>query len=431
MEYFCVATMNTDADDGGANAKPPLICAPCWICLEEGPDEAGEPLVRDCACRGETSAGYHLSCIVQYNMVRLDEVIKACEKNTSAYSIVQRNGTTQDFEFVLASRQQKLAYLRDENKGLKSAIKLCNCPNCLTPYHSSIQLSVLEAAEKRTTHLSDFHCVRYHILLSIARARKGADVTREVYEETKTRLQGLLAAVEDNPTDLALARCEQTSGIFFVTDWDLVREKSAEIRIEISQILASINQKLELRIDAMRNLQEALDTLDTAEAEFGYENRKGKTDIMHDFNNLNRSLGSRPTVEDVAAIRQKLDQEIAREQDIAGDGKYTSLYCGPRSSVCSRIKLAVALMGVDPPEFIEAIKLMQEVVTELDRIYGHAHRSTSLAKNTLESIKERFRKSLEEMRVENESRETMDINKRPKQQEKRDCVQAQQRIAKD
>ena len=93
--------------------------------------------------------------------------------------------------------------------------------------------------------------------------------------------------------------------------------------------------------------------------------------------------------------------------------------------------LAVALMGVDPPEFIEAIKLMQEVVTELDRIYGHAHRSTSLAKNTLESIKERFRKSLEEMRVENESRETMDINKRPKQQEKRDCIKAQQDIAKD
>ena len=46
--------------------KPPLVCAPCWICLEDGPDEKGEPLIRDCACRGETSAGYHLSCIIKF-----------------------------------------------------------------------------------------------------------------------------------------------------------------------------------------------------------------------------------------------------------------------------------------------------------------------------------------------------------------------------
>ena len=39
--------------------------ASCWICLEDGPDETGAPLVRDCACRGD--AGFaHLSCIVQY-----------------------------------------------------------------------------------------------------------------------------------------------------------------------------------------------------------------------------------------------------------------------------------------------------------------------------------------------------------------------------
>ena len=37
----------------------------CYICLDEGPDEAGKPLVRDCSCRGE--AGFaHLSCIVKF-----------------------------------------------------------------------------------------------------------------------------------------------------------------------------------------------------------------------------------------------------------------------------------------------------------------------------------------------------------------------------
>lgn len=35
----------------------------CWLCLEEGPDESGKPLERDCSCRG-TSSFAHLLCIV-------------------------------------------------------------------------------------------------------------------------------------------------------------------------------------------------------------------------------------------------------------------------------------------------------------------------------------------------------------------------------
>lgn len=39
--------------------------ASCWICLDDGPDELGKPIVRDCSCRG--SMGYcHLSCIIKF-----------------------------------------------------------------------------------------------------------------------------------------------------------------------------------------------------------------------------------------------------------------------------------------------------------------------------------------------------------------------------
>jgi hypothetical protein len=38
----------------------------CYICLDEGPDEAGKPLVRDCSCRGDTAGFAHLSCIIEY-----------------------------------------------------------------------------------------------------------------------------------------------------------------------------------------------------------------------------------------------------------------------------------------------------------------------------------------------------------------------------
>ncbi len=38
----------------------------CYIYLDEGPDEAGKPLVRDCSCRGDTAGFAHLSCIIEY-----------------------------------------------------------------------------------------------------------------------------------------------------------------------------------------------------------------------------------------------------------------------------------------------------------------------------------------------------------------------------
>eukprot|EP00571_Detonula_confervacea_P002336 CAMPEP_0172332054 /NCGR_PEP_ID=MMETSP1058-20130122/62241_1 /TAXON_ID=83371 /ORGANISM="Detonula confervacea, Strain CCMP 353" /LENGTH=468 /DNA_ID=CAMNT_0013049331 /DNA_START=1091 /DNA_END=2497 /DNA_ORIENTATION=- len=38
----------------------------CYICLEEGHDESGQPLRRDCSCRGESAGFAHLSCIAKY-----------------------------------------------------------------------------------------------------------------------------------------------------------------------------------------------------------------------------------------------------------------------------------------------------------------------------------------------------------------------------
>ena len=65
-----------DDDDGGgkrpaAEAGPSAAAVDeeesdmCWLCFGEGPDESGQPLVRDCSCRGG-SGWAHLSCIVDY-----------------------------------------------------------------------------------------------------------------------------------------------------------------------------------------------------------------------------------------------------------------------------------------------------------------------------------------------------------------------------
>ena len=45
-------------DDDGA--------AVCYLCLDGGDDDAGQPLRRDCACRGSDSGFVHLSCLAEY-----------------------------------------------------------------------------------------------------------------------------------------------------------------------------------------------------------------------------------------------------------------------------------------------------------------------------------------------------------------------------
>ena len=40
--------------------------AACYFCLEEGPDDEGKSLVRDCSCRGDSAGFAHLSCLTKY-----------------------------------------------------------------------------------------------------------------------------------------------------------------------------------------------------------------------------------------------------------------------------------------------------------------------------------------------------------------------------
>jgi len=40
--------------------------AACWMCFGEGPDESGQPLRRDCSCRGPSAGFVHVSCLVEY-----------------------------------------------------------------------------------------------------------------------------------------------------------------------------------------------------------------------------------------------------------------------------------------------------------------------------------------------------------------------------
>jgi hypothetical protein len=44
--------------------------AVCYLCLDGGADEAGQPLRRDCACRGTDAGFVHLSCLTNYAIAK-------------------------------------------------------------------------------------------------------------------------------------------------------------------------------------------------------------------------------------------------------------------------------------------------------------------------------------------------------------------------
>eukprot|EP00579_Thalassiosira_antarctica_P003118 CAMPEP_0201905878 /NCGR_PEP_ID=MMETSP0902-20130614/56732_1 /ASSEMBLY_ACC=CAM_ASM_000551 /TAXON_ID=420261 /ORGANISM="Thalassiosira antarctica, Strain CCMP982" /LENGTH=512 /DNA_ID=CAMNT_0048440001 /DNA_START=63 /DNA_END=1601 /DNA_ORIENTATION=+ len=58
--------MPTNESTEVQDRQSPCANAECWICLGGGPDESGQPLRRDCSCRGQSAGFAHISCLVDY-----------------------------------------------------------------------------------------------------------------------------------------------------------------------------------------------------------------------------------------------------------------------------------------------------------------------------------------------------------------------------
>jgi hypothetical protein len=48
--------------------------AVCYLCLDGG-SEAGQPLRRDCACRGTDAGFVHLACLVKYAATKSKQLV--------------------------------------------------------------------------------------------------------------------------------------------------------------------------------------------------------------------------------------------------------------------------------------------------------------------------------------------------------------------
>ena len=110
-----------------AEVKEVTICsgASCWICLDEGPDDSGQPLIRDCSCRGD-SGYYHLSCIIKY-----------AEKKSEEWDGLESKGMRYE--------------IGDYSKPWRQ------CPNCNQSYQNTLLLDLADGLISFTKKLYPCH----------------------------------------------------------------------------------------------------------------------------------------------------------------------------------------------------------------------------------------------------------------------------------
>lgn len=102
--------------------------ASCWICLEEGPDETGQPLRRECVCRGD-SGFVHLSCFVNY----------ASRKSAEGWK----------------KRMKNLAGCMDMKFNYSFCIPWETCPNCKQNFQGRLAFDTATAHYASTRNLRD------------------------------------------------------------------------------------------------------------------------------------------------------------------------------------------------------------------------------------------------------------------------------------
>ena len=167
--------------------QTPLDKASCWLCLEEGPDIFGEPLVRNCSCRGNSGFA-HISCLINYaesfsNKALLsDDVIEslssftvcticrqdyqnnvAYELSAAAVKFIEREFTSDQHVHVYIDAlmcrlaQLKVEIVNDRYEGEAIVIKILDVLDKLKHSHDGHRLSSSNEGHAHATIATFFH----------------------------------------------------------------------------------------------------------------------------------------------------------------------------------------------------------------------------------------------------------------------------------
>ncbi len=154
----------------------------CWVCLEEGPDKSGNPLVRDCSCRG--SSGFaHLSCIIKHAESEGRRVARADVDTTAALF-------AKAFEF---------------------------CPNCTQQYQNDVIYKLTRAAvdftdrEYKNVHCGYLLCHTLSNRLTVLDPKNNADDKTE----GEANCAKILSIIEDMKRNEYLAQSWKELYVYF------------------------------------------------------------------------------------------------------------------------------------------------------------------------------------------------------------------------
>ena len=332
--------MASEATDD--EAKPPtLVCAPCWICLEDGPDDNGEPLVRDCACRGETSAGYHVSCIIDYAKVKTNQAIDLREK-----------------------KQKVVDTVHDPWKF---------CPNCQQPYMGVVSLQLADAWLEHTKHLPESHYVRWmaHGLL-LDTLLFQATLSKD-YQSIEILAKAMLQTLEENPSELAVSFFGGTSAGDYHTK-TLVAGESVKPLAALGMIKENTGDVESAAILFKRGLE----YLDVAEASGYWCAGSAQRDFIEgQLRDIKREMGLISPSEEVAELRENLSRLIQNKEN---------------GITIARAKqnLAAALKKTDPPQYFEAIKLLKEGSVLSTQVFGPDHDMSVMSKHLCDKTRKEY-----------------------------------------
>ncbi|KAK1740074.1 hypothetical protein QTG54_009024 [Skeletonema marinoi] len=201
--------------------------ASCWLCLEEGPDDSGAPLVRDCSCRGHSGFA-HLPCLIQY-------------AESKSRDLAERGALTLR-EFF----QEKIFE---------------QCPNCKQTFQGNIPYGMTTAQlaffEREFKDVQSWQMGALMKRIHVLDGRK--DVDRIEGEEICTKMLSLIDEMKKNSDPsldvLALATIYQEIGIFYYRVDTKQSLKKGKRCLEISRdiVITFGGRELQCLVEAIKN----------------------------------------------------------------------------------------------------------------------------------------------------------------------------------
>ena len=353
---------------------PALICAPCYICLEDGPDEKGQPLIRACSCRGETSAGYHLSCIISYAKAKTKEAVETYEAGDGDWDFFGHHW----MKCVNCKREYEESLCVELAKGMVDYVaSLVSDPDTHFLHY--------RAKQNMLTHLSSIaeHAKEAQneimSLLRLWRERKGDIVRRLFGKEDVTEIYETICHMREKASLLdilgAAHLCQKRLEEAIAT-W----EQSLETKEALKSLVDSKNND-------NNNGDDGSDADDDDEDDFDIDSvieevKRNIELVKRRIRDVKVALGSIERSDEYRLYLRDKVEIFLKENNLILASKYKSHLA------------AELLWNKEPPEYEEAIGLLEEASEDLERILGPSHKDVAEVNGDLAEAKEAYKKHL-------------------------------------